>query len=262
MREAVSDVLSARNQVADGLTRMVMVSLGAHLVLVALVALVPGEWLGSSAERDVPRMMISLGGAPGPDTGGMTQMAARPVQQVAPEQPKERFVQAPAANTPKMTVPEPAAKPRTRPTRVEKPAERSTTRKPSTGAEIQSGASRVDTGGVAVPFGGLSQGGGGGQGLTPLNVENFCCPEYLRTMLDLIRRNWNPKQGAFGEVVVKYTVRRDGMLTQIEVSRPSNNPVLDLESRRAVINTRQLPPLPAQYTEPHLTIHLTFEYKR
>jgi TonB family protein len=120
----------------------------------------------------------------------------------------------------------------------------------------------VETGGVTVPFGGLSQGGGGGQGLTALNVENFCCPEYLQTMLDLIRRQWNPKQGAAGEVVVRYTIRRDGMLTQIEVAKPSNNPILDLESRRAVINARQLPPLPPQYTEPHLTINLTFEYRR
>jgi protein TonB len=262
MREAVSDVLNARSQVADGLSRMVMVSLGAHIVLVALIAIVPRDWLSPDTEPDVPRMMISLGGAPGPDTGGMTQMAARPIQEIAPELPKVPFVQPPAAKTPRMTVPEPAAKPPSRQNRVEKPAESSRSRKPVRGEEIRSGSSTVDTGGVAVPFGGLSQGGGGGQGLTPLNVENFCCPDYLQTMIQQIRRNWNQEQGAAGSVVVKYTVRRDGMLTQIEVIKSSNHVVLDLESRRAVINTRQLPPLPREYTEPHLTIHLTFEYKR
>jgi TonB family protein len=52
------------------------------------------------------------------------------------------------------------------------------------------------------------------------------------------------------------------MLTQIEVVKPSNNFLLDQESRRAVINTRQLPPLPPEYTGQNLTIHLTFEYQR
>jgi TonB family protein len=63
-------------------------------------------------------------------------------------------------------------------------------------------------------------------------------------------------------VVVKYTIRRDGMLTQIDVVKPSNNFLLDQESRRAVINTRQLPALPPEYTGQNLTIHLTFEYQR
>jgi TonB family protein len=261
MQEAVSTVLADRAREAEGLTRMVLYSLGAHLVLVAIVALVPGGLIGVRREPEVTPMTISLQGAPGQDTGGQTQMAGRRVQAVAPAE-KVPFTPAPAAKTPEMVVPEPASKPAPKPRTVAKPEPKSAARKPVTGDEVKAGASRVDTGGAAVPFGGLSSSGGSGLSTQSLGLENFCCPEYLQTMIQLIRRQWTEDQGAAGKVVVKYTIRRDGMLTQIEVVKPSNNFLLDQESRRAVINTRQLPPLPPEYTGRNLTIHLTFEYQR
>ena len=61
---------------------------------------------------------------------------------------------------------------------------------------------------------------------------------------------------------MKFTIRRDGMLTNVEVEKTSGNPLLDLESRRAVLDTRQLPPLPDRVHRPTLTVYLTFDYKR
>ncbi len=81
-------------------------------------------------------------------------------------------------------------------------------------------------------------------------------------MSQRIRSNWDKRQGAAGQTVVKFTIRRDGMLTNVEVEKTSGNPLLDLESRRAVLNTRQLPPLPAQFDQPTLTVYLTFDYMR
>jgi len=95
-----------------------------------------------------------------------------------------------------------------------------------------------------------------------LNVGDFCCPEYIQTMTDRIRSNWNSNQGASGRVVVKFTIRRDGALTDIQVEQGTGNYMLDTEARRAVFYTRQLPPLPTQFTEPSLTVHLTFDYMR
>ena len=261
MREAVSDVLASRAKEADGLSRMVLYSLLAHAVLVGLVAITPGEWISPHRERDVTPVMISLEGSPGQDTGGQTQVAARRVQEVAPVV-KQPFTPPPAAKLPEMTVPEPAPKPVPPRKPVEKPAERTNVRKPVTGEKVTTGDARVDTRGAAVPFGGLSSAGGTGLSTSSFGLENFCCPDYLQTMVQLIRRHWNQEQGVSGQVVVKYTIRRDGMLTQIEVVKPSGNFLLDQESRRAVIKTAQLPPLPSQYTGQHLTIHLTFEYQR
>ena len=81
-------------------------------------------------------------------------------------------------------------------------------------------------------------------------------------MKRVIYSNWNQNQGATGQTEVKFIVRRDGMLTNVEVDKTSGNPLLDLESRRAVLVTQRLPPLPDQFTRPTLTVYLLFEYKR
>jgi len=91
---------------------------------------------------------------------------------------------------------------------------------PTTGAEIKTGAARVNTGGAAIPFGGLAQGGGGAGGVQ-LDVKNFCCPEYLAQMVQKIRQNWNARQGAGGQPTIKFTIRRDGMLTNVELEKAS-----------------------------------------
>jgi TonB family protein len=259
MREAVSDVLASRTREADGLSRMVLYSLGAHVLLVAIVALVPADWIGTHPEPESNAMVISLNGSPGQDTGGQTQMAARRVQEVG-ELPRERFVTPPAAKTPEMVMPAPVTKPAPKPN-VKNNPERSSTRKPSVGEEVSSGASNVDTRGAKVPFGGLSSSGGDGVS-AQVGLDNFCCPDYLKLMIQAIRRNWDQEQGAAGKVVVKYTIRRDGAITQVDVLKPSGNFLLDQESKRAVLKTAQLPPLPAEYTHPSLPVQLTFEYQR
>lgn len=264
MREAVSDILSARSREAEGLGRMVMLSLAAHVVLVAVLVLMPADWRTTSREPDATPMFISLGGAPGPDAGGMTQMAGRQVQAVGAPEPRQRFTVPPAAALPPMVIPEPAAKPapKTPPKPVEKPAERSTGRKPITGEEVRSGAARVDTGGVPVPFGGLSRSGGGGTGALSSDLSGFCCPDYVATMNQLIHAQWNERQGVAGQVTVRFTILRDGRLTNVEVAQTSGNPILDLESRRAVLNTQKLPPLPPAYAPQTLTVNLIFQYQR
>ena len=255
---SVTDILTSRSREADGLSRMVLYSLLAHVLLVAALALIPGTWFGTEEPRERVVMSISLNGSPGPDTGGRNQIAGRAVQEVGDEV-KQPFATAPAPKAPEMVLPTP--KPPTPTSRSQKPAPPSATRKPTTGAEVKPGE-RIDTRGAAVPFGGLSSSGGDGMNAQTFGLDNFCCPEYLQTMLQLIRRNWNSKQGAPGNAVVKFVIRRDGALTQVEVVKSSNNVILDLESRRAVFQTGKVPPLPPQYDGQNLTIHLTFEYQR
>ena len=260
MREAVSDILIERARVADGMSRMFAVSIIAHAALLTAMVLVPSLWR-SATGPDAAVMTISIGGTEGPETSGMTSISDRPVQAVAPPNAKAEPDVPPAPKVPEMVEPDRVAKPAITSKPVQKPSDKSSTRKPTTGAEIKTGDARVKTGGAAIPFGGLAQGGGGTGGVQ-LDVQNFCCPEYIQTMVQRIRQSWNANQGASGEVWVKFTIRRDGMLTQVEVEKPSGQAMLDLESRRAVLMTRQLPPLPAQFTEPHLTVHLAFNYRR
>jgi TonB family protein len=107
---------------------------------------------------------------------------------------------------------------------------------------------------------GLTSGGGGTGGY--LDVGSLCCPDYLITMRRLIQSNWNARQGAEGSVVVMFVIQRDGRLTNVEVEVPSGMPALDLTAQRALLMTRQLPPLPAQFPDNTLTVHLRFNYQR
>ena len=260
MREAVSDILEQRAQLTDGLSRMVIVSLIGHGLLLSTLIFMPQFW-GRATTTKEKVMVISLGGAEGPDAGGRNPLSAKPVQEVAPPQPRVREAP-PAPKPPEMVAPDPTVKPvaKTPPKPIEKPAPTSS-RKPTTGAEVTTGSAVADTGSTAkVPFGGLSTGGGGTGGAT-VNVQNFCCPGYLQTMVQQIRQNWQRSQGVAGKVTMKFVVQRDGRITGIEVEE-SGGQFLDLASRRALVATRQIPPLPREFTESTLTVQLVFEYLR
>jgi periplasmic protein TonB len=264
MHESVSDILIDRARPADGLNRMVLYSLLAHTLLLAAVALMPANWR-MSRSSDVTPMMITLAGGTGPDAGGMTQMSNKPVQEVATDA-KPAPVAPPAPKAPEMVAPEPKATPAPKnpPKHTERPVDKSSSRKPTTGAEIKTGDARAETGAAPIPFGGLTRPSGGGTSGTAARTDfaNFCCPTYLTQMVDLIKRNWNPNQGASGQVQVKFVVHRDGTLTDIEIEKSSSVSLLDLESQRALVKTKALPPLPREFTENTLTVHLNFDYHR
>lgn len=262
MREAVSDILAERSQVTDGMSRMVLLSLAAHVLLVALLVFAPGFWASDLDRKETP-MMISLGGAEGPDAGGMTTISARPVQRVAEAGEKLERPTPPATKPPEMVAPAPTAKPapKTPPKPVEKPKETASSRnKPTAGSEIRSGSSRVETGGAQIPFGGLTT-GGGGTGGARVDVANFCCPSYLNQVVSTIKRNWSDRQSVAGSNTLKFVVQRDGTITNIEVEQ-SAGPLLDIASERALRTTKKVQPLPAEFTPNTLTIYLVFEYSR
>jgi TonB family protein len=179
-------------------------------------------------------------------------------------EPEEKITRPtpPAAKPPEMVAPAPTVKPapKTPPKPVEKPKETSTSSKPTAGAEVKSGSSRVETGGAQVPFGGLTTGGGGTGGAT-VNVQNFCCPAYLTQVVSTIKRNWSERQAVQGKNTIKFTVQRDGTITGIEVAE-SGGQLLDIASERALRVTKQVQALPPEFTPNTLTIYLVFEYSR
>jgi len=117
----------------------------------------------------------------------------------------------------------------------------------------------VDTGGTGTQTG-LTLGGGGTGG--SINLANFCCPEYLSTMIQLINRNWDSKQQVKGQTVMRFTIERDGRISSLEVQQSSGYFALDQTAQRALVLTRQFPPLPPQYTGEQLTIELVFNFVR
>lgn len=267
--EAVTAVLVERAEEPRGVSPMLAGSLALHALVVATVVFGPARWLTGTVS-DAPRvvMNVSLGGTGrGPDVGGANPLGGRPVQKVATEAPpvKPEPVRPPAAKAPGMTLPAAAAKkPRAKPAKAEPPAEvksapeGATGRTPITGPQEKFGSSFADTGVSGLGLGLATGGAGAG---TSLDVGDFCCPDYLATMARRVKENWDSQQGVAGLTVMRFTVLRDGRITDIGVEQSAGY-VLDLTAQRALQKLRQLPPLPAAWTFPNLTIYLRFEYKR
>ena len=242
--DAVSPILAERAREPRGLRNMWMLSLVVHGVAAAMLLMMPAPSLEDDSLKNV--MTISLGGAPGERTGGMTNIAARtaeasPAAEKAPPAP-------PAAKAPEMVLP----------TKKE-PLKPTPSRPVPKALEATQGDARIETTAKGAGFG-LSTGGSGATGY--LDVANFCCPDYLSTMIQLIQRNWNGKQNVAGITRIKYTIQRDGRLTDVQLEQSSGYFALDQAAQRALILTRQLPPLPAQFPESTLTVHLNFSYER
>jgi outer membrane biosynthesis protein TonB len=255
--DAVSEVLVSRAARQDGLNGMVGASALAHLVLVAAVAFVPSAWFAVQREPEVV-MQISLGGPEGPRTSTNT-LSARPVQQLTETPKAVEAVRPPAAQTPEMIVPTkvPPKKTPTNPTEAKDPRSRT----PTKGAELQKGSAVAETGVKGRGFNdGLSGGGGAGLG-AKLDVANFCCPEYLTTMVELIQRNWDSKQQITGATTMRFVIQKDGRIVDPTIERSSGNQSLDFFSQRALALTK-LPPLPDGYPERALTVHIVFPYER
>jgi TonB family protein len=269
--EAVTAVLVDRAGEPRGLSPMLAGSVALHALVVAAVVLGPARWLTGTV-ADAPRvvMNVSLGGAGrGPDVGGANPLGGRPVQQVAAVAPSARPepVRPPAAKTPAMTLPAPAAakKPRAKPTKAEPPPpevksapEGATGRTPIKGPEEKFGSSFADTGVSGLGLGLATGGAGTG---SSLDVGDFCCPEYLGIMTRRIKENWDLRQGVSATTVMRFTILRDGRITDIGVEQSAGY-VLDLTAQRSLQRVRQLPPLPPAYAFPTLTVYLKFEYLR
>jgi TonB family protein len=245
MYDAVSHALHARNHEPEGLKKTLLVSSAAHVLLMLCASIAPASWWQRTHEAPRDVMTISLGpSAPGADTGGMTSIGARPVQQVVQNAPTAQPTRRPATATSEMTLPQ------------EKPR---VALKPITGSDLRSGNAVAETGANTNSIG-LSSRTGGTDG--QFNIGAFCCPEYIALMFQRIHQNWNARQGSGGITTMKFTIQRDGTLTDIQMVRSSSNQTLDFLAQRALLAIRQLPMLPEAYPHPTLVINLDFEYQR
>jgi TonB family protein len=247
-------------QQPGGLQRMITLSITVHALLAAAIIFAPGGLL--QQKRTPPTIMtITLSGAgAGPESTGWTPMGGQPVQEIKqPDAPREAL-RPPAAKQPEMTMPVPKAKPAKAATAVNQAPDEARGRTPTKGAQVTPGSTPVDTGIRGQGFG-LSTGGGPGSGSSLEITGDFCCPEYLATMIARIRAAWNQNQGARGTSLIRFTINRDGSITDATIFKPSGTVTLDTAALRAVLATRTLPPLPDAFPNPTLTMRLSFEYQ-
>jgi TonB family protein len=161
-----------------------------------------------------------------------------------------------------MTAPDPSlkAKPKPTPEKVTEAPKEARSKTPTTGKQESSGRTIAETGSQSTNTLGISTGGGGTGG--QINLANFCCPEYIGEMVTRINQNWNSRQATPGTTSMKFTIQRDGRITDITVAKSSGYQMLDFLAQRTLMAVSPLPPLPQAYTNPTLVINLDFEYQR
>jgi TonB family protein len=252
--DAVSPILIERAQEPQGLGNMFVVSLVVHALVAVAIFVAPRPSL-EAPPTTVMTISLTAGQV---NSGGMTPMAGRAAEAAKPDE-KPTPAAAPAPKPAEMVLP--TSKTKAPPTVTQKKApDDARSKLVPKAAEASRGDARIDTGLKTTGFG-LSTGGGGGTS-GYLEVQNFCCPDYLATMIQLIQRNWNGRQATPGATLMKFTIQRDGRLTNVELERSSGYFALDQTAQRSLLVTRQLPPLPGAFPEPTLTVHLTFQYER
>jgi TonB family protein len=251
--ETVTDIIVARAQHADPLSRMVVWSIAGHGAIIALLLL----WPAPSVPETAKIMNVSIvSGAPGPKTGGLTSIGGQTVQAPPPQEAPKPVEAPPAAKTPAMTLPDPKVKPKSQPKVTQAPPDANAS-KANTGAEPREGNTRVRGQGFGT---GLSS--SGGSGAVQLDVTGeFCCPEYIEQMRVFIQQRWEQNQGIVGSTGVKFTILKNGAIQSPQIEKPSGFDALDLAAMRALQRTT-LPPLPAAFPNPTLTVHMRFDYSR
>ena len=259
----ITDVVRRRGAGGDGLGRTCAVSLAGHAALMAALAVFPSAFVADAETGLAAEVMnISLGGPAGPSTGGQTALAARPVQEVLPleEADRPQWIQPPTPAPPEAVLPDEDARRRVEEdVPPEAAPDESRGRTPVRGPALREGGALADTGadggGVGLSAGGLGDGG-------ELDLLGFCCPEYAGIMIERIRNNWNRRQEATGVVTIRFTVQRDGRITDVTRETTSGYFALDTSAERAVLLTRQLPYLPPAFPADRLTVYLDFKYRR
>ena len=85
---------------------------------------------------------------------------------------------------------------------------------------------------------------------------------YANIIRENIARNWRPttvgRTSAAPSVVVTFTIRRDGSIANVKISKSSGIQTMDFSAQRAVEDAR-LPSLPANFPRTEADVELKFE---
>jgi len=267
--------------------RGVIFSVSAHLVLIILLMISPHFPKNSSKGMVHYVNVISfpgggggsggggMGGAPGGGGGGGEKAVATPVPA------RERLSD---LTTPQRLIQQKPASmrfPVERPKRERKPPEEKRTviqrrsNTPASGKGTEEGTGEEGAGGgggggglrmgIGGSGGGGGWGGGGSSYSSQIGLSSFPYTYYLQTIHGRISSNWFTSQvraGVSGKyhTTVFFKITRDGRIDGLKIEEGSGIRALDLSARRAIESSAPFPPLPREYEDEYLGIHLIFEH--
>jgi periplasmic protein TonB len=107
--------------------------------------------------------------------------------------------------------------------------------------------------------------GAGGIDIGPASVLGSRFGAYVELMRDRISQHWNtadvrslPAQ----KCAITFTIARNGAVSNVQVSQPSGNYLLDTSAKRAVIDANPLPALPQELQRNDVTVELWFQVQK
>ena len=123
----------------------------------------------------------------------------------------------------------------------------------------------VGTGGATTGKVGITEEGGGGFRLTPLNAPEVQYISYFASIKRKIELVWQypyeaATAGIQGELTLDFVIARSGKVDSIELIRGSGSKLLDDEAIRSIRKAAPFDPIPAQYKIPTLLIRGRFVY--
>jgi protein TonB len=80
-----------------------------------------------------------------------------------------------------------------------------------------------------------------------------------------ISQHWNTADVRAAPSVrcgVSFTIARNGSVSNVQISQPSGNYLLDTSAKRAILDSNPLPSLPAQYSGSEVPVELWFQLKQ
>lgn len=98
-----------------------------------------------------------------------------------------------------------------------------------------------------------------GSGTITMNASDFPFAWYLQVIQRKVREKWAPA-GHTGRAVVRFEIARDGQVRPPKLENSSGDPVYDQAAMRAITEAIPFPPLPEEFKESALLIHLGFDF--
>lgn len=104
--------------------------------------------------------------------------------------------------------------------------------------------------------------GAGGIDIGAASVLGSRFGAYVNLMSSQISQHWNRadvRARPTDKCAVSFTIARNGAVTNVQISHPSGNLLLDNSARRAIIDSNPLPSLPPTFSGNDATVELWFQ---
>jgi TonB family protein len=250
-----------------------------HGTLIAIIVLAGHVWRASQPKAYVVNLVPAIAAVgsprgstrvPEPTLPRMSDLSA-PRPTPAPSLPEREPTRAPERPARATDLPDRAPAPRdslalpdrTLPSRapaLPRPGEKESPRVASAVLPPVSGpVGRTTSPPPPVPIG-REAGSPQGVGALTLNAADFPFAWYLRQVNDKISRNWEGKARDGAQPTAVFEISRNGQVRALAIEKSSGNPLYDQAALRAITEAIPLPPLPEEFKEAFLRIHLGFNY--